>query len=78
MSTVAPRRIVLFGGSRDGLRMDAPIDATEVVVPAFEPNYAANRAAGDMLWALLAADTIRYRDSGRVDSSGAPVFELCA
>lgn len=76
--TIAPRRIILFGGSMDGLQMDAPIDATHVRVPAFEPRYANARAALDMQWAEYAGTLLTYQDSGRVNGAGLPIYELAA
>lgn len=76
--TIAPRRIVLFGGSRDGLQMDAPVDATTVVVAAFDRSYAMVRAAADQRWLDLAGQTLTYEDSGACNSAGVPIFVLAA
>lgn len=76
--TVAPKRVILFGGSRDGLQIDVPVDARDVVVHAFEREYARVKAVADERWTQLASATLLYEDSGRCNAAGLPIFVLAA
>lgn len=76
MNTIAPRTVVLLGGAQDGLTMDVAVDQSLVVVPAYDFAYAMKRAQRDPAFASSVLESLTYRDSGRVSSSGYPIFEL--
>lgn len=75
---LAPKRVILFGGSRDGMQLDVAIDAKSVVVHAFEREYARVKAVADERWTALATQTLLYEDSGRMNAAGLPIFVLAA
>ena len=78
MTDIAPRTVILAGGSQDGLTVDVAIDQNLVTVPAYDARYADLRAVGDPRWAQLMLEVLAYKDTGRVSGSGYPIFELVA